>query len=201
MRSMAQVGWPSLRVFIFGPLLFAVLVACGGGGENQADRPPWGLDSIVLPADAESVIAVLQGLPSDVGGLPRQPGVTLSAETLLAAGRAEVKYDEERALTAGIGVITLNEIRSFAEDPEVTPVEFLGILASSSEVEVEAEELDPDEALAYVVSRETGNGRTVYTIAWAEPEGDWFFSASAHTPDVRRAMVEAFIQSVRAASP
>jgi len=198
---MAQVGWPSLRVFIFGPLVFAVLVACGGGGENQADRPPWGLDSIVLPADAESVIAVLQGLPSDVGGLPRQPGVTLSAETLLAAGRAQMNYDEERALTAGIGVITLNEVRSFAEDPELTLVDFLGALAGSGEVEVEDQELDRDGTLAYLVSTGTGDGRTVYTIAWGEPEGDWFFSASAHTPDVRRAMVEAFIQSVRAASP
>jgi len=202
MPAVIQVPRRSFGVLLVGPLLLAVFAACGGGGEERAQGPPWGLDSIVLPADAESVVAVLEGLPAEVGGLARSPdaGTPLSPDVLLASERVDVGYGGARA-RAGVGVVSLEATRAFAEDPELTPADFLKMLAESGEVDVEAQQLDPDGALLYVASTGTGDGQAGYNVAWAAPEGAWFFTASADTPDVRAALVAAFVASVRAASP
>ena len=63
-----------------------MLAACGGTGEEKAEGPPWGLDSVALPADAASVVAALETLPQEVGGLARSASddTALSADALLS---------------------------------------------------------------------------------------------------------------------
>lgn len=199
--AVTQLPRRSLRALLLGPLLLTVLAACGGG-EEKAQGPPRGLDSIVLPADAESVVAVLEGLPADVGGLARSPAAAtpLSPDVLLASERVDVGYGGTGA-RAGIGVVSLDATRAFAEDPELTLADFLKTLAESGDVEVEAQQLDPDVALLYVAYTGTSDGQAGYNVAWGAPDGLWFFTASADTPDMRAALLAVFVASVRAASP
>ena len=193
-------GWP-VRPVLLGAALLLVLAACDGAGQEKAEGPPWGLDTLALPTDAPSVFAVLEALPQEVDGLARSPsGTPYSVDALLAGEHVGVAYGEAHP-RPGVGVLSLDATRAFAEDTELTLADFLSDLAQSREGNVEAQQLDPGGALVYVVYAGTEDGRSDYNVAWAAPDGAWLFSASAGRPELRAAVVAAFAAAVRTASP
>lgn len=50
----------------------SILAACDGDGSRSpesAEAPPWGLDSVAMPVDKASIIAVFDAFPAEVAGL------------------------------------------------------------------------------------------------------------------------------------
>ncbi|OGO52133.1 MAG: hypothetical protein A2148_12545 [Chloroflexi bacterium RBG_16_68_14] len=156
---------------------------------------------MTLPADAASVVAALETLPQEVGGLARSASddTALSADALQAGERVEVLYGEAPA-RAAVAVISLDATRAFAEDPELTFADLLSGLAESGEVEVEAQQLQPQGPLLYLTGTSTGDGDLFYFASWAAPDGAWLFNASAETPEMRAALVTAFVEAVQSMS-
>ena len=69
-----------------------------------------------------------------------------------------------------------------------------------AEIEIEARSLDPEKPLAFLVWRSTLDGGPWYAAFWAAPEGRWLFSVSADSPELREALVAAFVEASKAAS-
>jgi hypothetical protein len=76
--------------------------------------------------------------------------------------------------------------------PATTAPEYLRLL-SAGEVEIEEQSLDG--ALAYIVLTRTESGRTVYLAAWGGADAKTVFVAKAESPEVREALVRAFVEA------
>jgi hypothetical protein len=79
-------------------------------------------------------------------------------------------------------------------------VRWLDGLANSGEVQVEESALDPEGEFVYVVATGTQDSAPAYLAAWGSPHSVWVFGVNAHTPELRAALAEAFVEAIDAST-
>lgn len=177
----------TIGLFVATQVLVGLLAAC----DRSSTEPPWGLDDVTQPADEASVLQVLESMPAFVDGRERsgQPDPL------------RVSYGEGDATLRAIRLGEAAEAEGFPG----TAGEFLQMLAQSGEIEPDSQRIDR-RGLMFIVSIETPTevqpeGTTVdlpteYVIGWGEPDSEWMFTVSADSPQMRVAVVEAFVDTV-----
>lgn len=161
-------------------VLVLVIGSVGCGSDTGAtEDPPWGLDSVDLPDDVDSIERVFAAMPDDVAGLAR-----------LDAGPNEADYE-------GDALVTVMQLGTPTENVSATnALEFLRRLSEAGKVgEVEMEQERLDGPLVYTIYDTTGNGRHVYLISWGAPGSEFLFGVKAESPEDRMALVQAFVEA------
>ncbi len=188
------------RTPVFLGALAAALVslasACGAEEPTLSEAPPWGLETVALAESAEAVRAVVAALPESVADRSRMSRGSEYGWIYVADGEADTF----------VGAVPRENVEGF--EPSMTAAGYLERLARSfeadgfegAEVEIEARSLDPEKPLVFLVWRSTLDGGPWYAAFWAAPEGRWLFSVSADSPELREALVAAFVEASRAAS-
>ena len=151
---------------------------------SLSTEPPWGLDTVDLPDDTDAVAEVFAAMPAEVDGVPLE---TTDPEF--------VSYGADEHLR--LGVLGLADIREFSGSTDMTVTDFLSVLVDSGELETAESELDDSRPLVWVASTGRGNGELFHDAAWAAPDGDWLFTASADSPEARTELIHAFINAVQ----
>lgn len=153
---------------------------------SPPSKPPWGLDTLAMPDDAQAVEDTLEALPERLDGLDR--GAVMATEVLYGDGSTFVRAIElEQAQAEGF--------------PSTAPA-YLGLLASSGEVVVEEKETNPNAGFVYLVSMNTAQDspdaepRETFDAAWGAAGGQWLFVASATSAEKREALANAFLEAV-----
>ncbi len=159
--------------------------AAGPSGRtgSSSSEPPWGLNTIDMPDDAQAVQATFEAFPGKLGGLRRA-----------SQSPSEVTYGDGSIL---VRAIDLAQAR--AEGFPSTAPAYLGLLASSGEVEVEKKETNPNAGFVYLVITNTvqdapdAEPRKTFDAAWGAAGGGWLFVASATSAEQREALAAAFL--------
>lgn len=172
-------------------LVWLPLAACDRTGSQAL---PWGLDGVTHPSDEASVRRALEAMPTAVAGRERSA----------SSDPFRVSYGEHGI--AGLRALRLGEAAK-AEGFPATAGDYIRSLADSGEVEIEAQRLDPGSGLVYLVcttttSEEAPGGATVdemteFFLGWGDQDSEWLFAVSADSPEVRTALVEAYLDAVR----
>ena len=156
--------------------------SAGDEGESTSvvesgDSLPYGLDSVDLPESDAEVSAVFDAMPPELEGLSRAEDVGAVARyggelNTLAAGLA-ADFDAETVL---------GDLSAFEDEPGA---------------EVEASDLEAEAGVVWLFGsfEDEGGAGTVFVASWGEPDGEWIFSVNAETPELRAALVRAFIES------
>jgi hypothetical protein len=167
------------RLWLFVAALGVLgLAACGGGAPDEP--APLGLDTISLPDDRESVLALFDSLPAAVGGLARgesDPGRRL----LVPYGPGKATY---------LSAAPLETIRSRPGDG---PADVFAEIVESGVIGIEEEETSTGARVVYVLATTVEDGRNSYVASWADPGGEWVFAAQAFSAEQRAALIEAFV--------
>ena len=156
---------------------------------SPSSEPPWGLDTIDMPDDAQAVEATLGAFPEELEGVQR---ADVSA--------TEVSYGDGSTFVRAIDLA-----QAQAEGFPSTVPGYLDLLESSGEVQVEDKELNPNAGFVYLVSTSTAqdspdaDARDTFDAAWGASGGAWLFVASASSPEEREALANAFLGAVSAA--
>lgn len=186
------------RWFCFG---LAVLLgagsvaACGDDDEaTAAAEPPWCLETVTLPADAEAVQAVMAGLPEEFDGVPR----SLTSDDV----RVEVTYDEPLEGTPSIQALTLGQMPSKPGAGPMTAYDYLLVATATDDVEpggvstqVDQQSMDPEADLVWSTGTAQEGDRQAYSMLFADPGSDWVYTVLAASPEERVELVEAFCDS------
>lgn len=175
--------------------LVSLAAACGAEEPASSEAPPWGLETVALADGAEAVRAVVASLPESVAGRNRT-----------SRGEYGAIYVAQGETDAFVGAVPRENVEGF--EPSMTAAGYLERLARSfeadgfegAEVEIEARSLDPEKPLVFLVWRSTLDRGPWYAAFWAAPEGRWLFSVSADSPELREALVAAFVEASKAAS-
>ena len=175
---------------VLGLILALVVGACATTQTEVTSlptEPPWGLDTVDLPDDSDAIAEVFAAMPDEVDGVPLEmtdgDGLTLQGA------------DERQLL---LRVLALADIREFSGSTDMTVTDFLSVLVNSGELETAESELDASKPLVWVASTGIGNGELFHDAAWAAPDGEWLFSASADSPEARIELIHAFINAIQA---
>ena len=150
-----------------------------------SSEPPWGLNTIDMPDDARSVQATFEAFPEELGGL-RRAGVAPN----------QVSYGDGSTFVRAIDLA-----QAQAEGFPSTAPAYLGLLASSGEVDVEAKETNPNAGFVYLVGTNTAQDspdaepRETFDAAWGAAGGAWLFVATASSPKQRQALADAFLEA------
>jgi hypothetical protein len=159
----------------------------GSSGKTgtPSSEPPWGLNTIDMPDDAQAVQATLEAFPKALDGLKRDE--VTATEVFYGDGSTFVRaIDLSQAAAQGF--------------PSTAPA-YLGLLASSGEVEVEEKETNPNAGFVYLVSTNTAQDspdaepRKTFDAAWGASGGAWLFVASATSAEQREALAHAFLDA------
>ena len=159
----------------------------GGQSGSISSEPPWGLDTVPMPDDAQAVQDTLEALPKRLDGLDR-------AEVMAT----EVRYGDGSTFVRAIDLA-----QAQAEGFPSTAPAYLGLLASSGEVEFEKKETNPNAGFVYLVNKNTAKDspdaapRETFDAAWGAAGGAWLFVASAGSAEERVALANAFLAAVR----
>ena len=173
---------------VLGLTLALLVGACATTQTEVASlstEPPWGLDTVDLPENADAIAEVFAAMPAEVDGVP-----------LEIADSEFVAYGADEHLQ--LGVLGLADIREFSGITDMTVTDFLSGLVNSGELETAESELDDSKPLVWVASTNRGNGDLFHDAAWAAPDGEWLFTASADGPQARSELIHAFINAVQA---
>ncbi len=171
-------------------LVLVLVLLAGACATTQTEvtslptEPPWGLDTVDLPDDADAIAEVFAAMPAEVDGVPLET----TAPEFVAYGA-----DEHLLL----GVLGVADIRDFSGITDMTVTDFLSGLVNSGELETAESELDDSKPLVWVASTNRGNGDLFHDAAWAAPDGEWLFTASADSPEARTELIHAFINAVQ----
>ena len=156
-----------------------------GSTAQPSSEPPWGLDTIDMPDDAQGVLVTMQAFPETLDGLDRAEVTT--TEVYYGAGKTFVRaIDLTQAHSEGF--------------PSNVPA-YLDLLADSGEVQVEDKETNPNAGFVYLVSTNTAQDspdaepRTTFDAAWGAAGGEWLFVASATSAEQREALANAFLNA------
>lgn len=172
---------------VFVLVLALVVGACATTQTEVASLPtdpPWGLDTVDLPDDADAIAEVFAAMPAEVDGVP-----------LEIADPEVVGYGADERLR--LRVLGLADIREFSGSTDMTVTDFLSVLVDSGELETAESELDDSKPLVWVASTGRVNGGLSHDAAWAGPDGEWLFTASADSPEARAELIHAFINAVQ----
>jgi len=154
-------------------------------GQHSSD-PPWGLNTIDMPDDAQSVRATFEAFPEELRGVRRAD-----------VSPNEVSYGDGSTFVRAIDLA-----QAQAEGFPSTAPAYLGLLASSGEVDVEAKETNPNAGFVYLVSMNTAQDspdaepRDTFDAAWGAAGGAWLFVATASSAEQREALANAFLNAV-----
>ena len=174
---------------VLGLILALLVGACATTQTEVASLPtdpPWGLDSVDLPDDADAIAEVFAAMPAEVDGVPLE---------MADGDGVNLQGADERHLQ--LRVLGLADLREFAGTPDLTVTDFLSVLVDSGELETAESELDDSKPLVWVASTGRGNGELFHDAAWAAPDGAWLFSASAESPEARIELIHAFINAIQ----
>lgn len=150
--------------------------------------PPWGLDTITLPDGEASIKAVFEAFPDTVKGHNQ-----LSADfTQTAFG---VVYGAEAP--SSIVAIAVADYTSQDPEPARTVRDFFNRFVSSEDPLVEELDADPSEGLLWRASRQAGGG-SAREFVWGSPDSRWIFTVLSSSPAMRRALVQALVDVLRA---
>ena len=163
------------------------VTASGSSGPagSPSPEPPWGLNTIDMPDDAQAVQTTFEAFPEELGDLSQAD-----------VSPTEVSYDDGSTF---VRAIDLEQAK--AEGFPATAPAYLGLLASSGEVEVQEKETNPNAGFVYLVSTNTAQDsagadpRTTFDAAWGAPGGAWLFVASATSAEEREALANAFVDA------
>ncbi len=153
-------------------------------GSSSAE-PPWGLNTIDMPDDAGAVQATFEAFPQELGGLQRAD-----------VSPTEVTYGDGSTFVRAIDLA-----QAQADGFPSTAPAYLGLLASSGEVEVEEKETNPNAGFVYLVNTNTAQDspdaepRGTFDAAWGASGGAWLFVASAGSAEERAALAAAFLDA------
>ena len=180
--------------------LVSLAAACGGEEPAPPEAPPWGLGAVVLPRDEASLRALAEALPAEIAGR------ALADREFLTGARYGARYTAPGKPDTFVGAVPRENVEGF--EPSMTAAGYLERLARSfeaggfegAEVEIEARSLDPEKPLVFLLWRSTLDGGPWYAASWAAPEGRWLFSVSADSPELREALVAAFVETSKATS-
>ena len=138
---------------------------------------PFGIDSVDLPNTEAEVATLFEAMPSQVEGQPR-----LEDTGLFARYGAELNV-----VSAGLAV----------DFDTGTVMESLSSFEDETGAEIEDSELDPDAAVVWVFGtfQDEGGAGKVHVAIWGEPDGEWLFAVNAQTPEMREALVRAFVDA------
>jgi hypothetical protein len=180
---------------LFVPAIGLGAVGCSSDDEQPSattkstgapsSEPPWGLNTIDMPDDAQSVQATFEAFPEEIGGV-RRAGVSPN----------EVSYGDGSTFVRAIDLA-----QAQAEGFPSTAPAYLGLLASSGEVVVEEKETNPNAGFVYLVSMNTAQDspdaepRETFDAAWGAAGGGWLFVASANSAEEREALANAFLEA------
>jgi len=138
-----------------------------------------------MPDDAQAVQATLEAFP----------------ETLDGRDRAEVTETEVFYGDGSTFVRAIDLAQAQAEGFPSTAPAYLGLLASSGEIEVQEKETNPNAGFVYLVSTNKAQDspdaepRETFDAAWGAAGGGWLFVASATTAEEREALAGAFLDA------
>jgi hypothetical protein len=130
-----------------------------------------------MPPDMATAVAVFAAMPDELDGRARETS----------------DYElEARYGTAGIMAVQL------VGEPGAAEAMMTDNAAHFSDVPggaIEASQLDPASGLMYAIGSFTdqGDAGAVNIAGWCEPDGAFFFSADGDSPEMRDAVIEAFV--------
>lgn len=140
---------------------------------------PYGLSAASMPEGQSGLIAVFDEMPGELAGLSRR-----SDDYGLAAQYGDLNglFAVEFAPEVG-GPSLLEMVSAFDQEPSAV---------------IDASQLDPEADLVWVFGsfKDQGGAGVVHMAMWGEPGGDCMFSVNAATPEMRKALVEAYLGAV-----
>lgn len=130
-----------------------------------------------MPPDIATAVAVFAAMPDELDGRARE-----SVDYELAA-----RYE-----ATGIQAVQLLDGPGAAEKMMADNVARFTDVPGGA---IEASQRDPAEGLLYMVGSFTDEGQAgvVHVAAWCEPDGAFFFSVDADSPEMRDAVIAAFV--------
>ena len=152
---------------------------------SPSSEPPWGLNTIAMPDDAQAVQATLEAFPQELRDLAQAD-----------VSPTEVSYGDGSTFVRAIDLA-----QAQAEGFPPTAPAYLGLLASSGEVQVEEKETNPNAGFVYLVNTNTAQDspdadpRTTFDAAWGASGGAWLFVVSAASAKDREALANAFLDA------
>jgi hypothetical protein len=153
---------------------------------TASNQDTFGLLSVVLPGSESEILQVLEAMPEEISGFPRETGA--DSELILFYGSLN-----------SIGAIRFSpEGRS---DPESLAEDLDRLQAESSAIiDFERSQLDVAAGLIWLVGSFTDQGGAgiVHVAVWGEPDGTWAFHVNAESAEMRDALVHAFVATVTA---
>jgi hypothetical protein len=161
-------------------LILVAITGCGGDGAEStpAVPDPYGLASLVLPGSEQEILGVLEAMPTEISGFAKAAG---DSGLLVAYGGLNTLV--AIPFPAGGGISLAEDLSRFPSEPGAS---------------VETSQLDPASDMLWMVGSFTdqGGAGVVYVAVWGAPDGDWAFNASAETPEMRDALVRAFVEAI-----
>lgn len=145
---------------------------------DQTDR--WGLTTIDLPGTVEETAAVFEAMPIEVAGFTRVDE---------GGGEHLVDYG-----AGGPSLIFMGAEHLFGMDgQQVTPAEFLSLVAGSGELDITGGVLQGD--VVWIHGSGQADDEAEYVLMCGEPEGDALFAFTAGSRQDLDAVVEAFVEA------
>jgi hypothetical protein len=170
-------------------IVFLVAFAVAGCGDDdtsaESGDDPFDLSTVGMPRSDLEILQILDSMPDQISGLPFSP---------------RNDYD----LVRQYGDLNTIVAIPFPTDGGSAAPESLAEDLSQFELEagavVEGSQLNPASDLVWLTGwfTDQGGAGVVYIAVWGEPAGNWAFNVSAETPEMREAIVRAFVEAVRA---
>lgn len=169
------------------PLLLVALAACGDGSPatSASSTLPFRLADPAWPQDAQGMQVIMDALPDEIAGLPRQEAAWLTANY----GDAAVTNPELQIYVVDLGG---------AECPGLSGVSLIrATIEEDGKMTIDESSTDPppEGEPAYLLgTRKDGTA----VAAWTVPRRKWVFVVEAPTADVRDAAAQIVVDAATA---
>ncbi|MBA2470668.1 MAG: hypothetical protein H0V37_14780 [Chloroflexia bacterium] len=156
---------------------------------------PYGLGSVMLPADRDAIGAVFDALPEVIAGEGQSPRVSSVDRIVVSYGETDSRFGSPLMLTA----LSFADGDFFPSD--FTAGDFVSMTSQTDDYEATAFGREGD--LVWIQSETTVSigadtlgtpdaSRVLHTLAWGEAGSLWLFAATAGSPDGLAPLVAAF---------
>jgi hypothetical protein len=174
-------------------LTAAVLTGCSGSSSPVAttaaasttasEPPPWGLDAVALPSTQREIEALLEAMPAEVAGLPKQP-VSANEAAYGDAGMGQMSGSMETFLR-------VMDLGGSAGNEYGTAAPFIGALVDNGDIGNEGASLETDGPIVWAAGHTAGS-TDYYSVMWGEPDSRYVFLIEGTSEAERLALIEAF---------
>ncbi len=159
------------------------LLLLSGCGDRAATDDPWGVTTVQLPGTVEEIAAVFNAMPPVVAGYPR--GET-DDEHLIGYGAA-----------GGMSMwVQFGEHRIGSRGEELSPSEFLSVIADSKELNVIDSVLSG--SVVWLHGSTSGEDGTEWIVMVGEADGEFLFCFDGFTETGLDALLQAFVEVAKA---